>query len=91
LLEQWGEILPTDRLSFPLTRQDIDHLLTGLLRMTDAQVMLDRTLVEWSNGRVDEANRVIFEFRRLNIEAQNNLRQFIASVMASALRERKRV
>lgn len=90
LLEQWGEIPQTEYLNFPLTRQEIDHLLTGLLHTTDAQIMLDRTLVEWSNGRLDEANRIINEFRRLNIFAQNNIRQFIASVMASVTRGRKR-
>jgi hypothetical protein len=90
LMEHWGEIPPTEHLNFSLTRQEIDHLLTGILRTTDAQVMLDRTFVEWSNGRIDEANRVLTEFRRFNILAQNNIRQFIASIMASVMRERKR-
>jgi hypothetical protein len=92
LLEQWGEIPPLERVAIPpLTRQDIDHLLTGLLRTIDTQVLLDRTIVEWSNGRLEEANQAINEVRRLNLDAQNSIRQFITAVMATVARERKRV
>lgn len=91
LVEQWGEIPGDSKLNFPLTRQDIDHLLLGLLRSLEAQGALERVIVDWSNGRVEEANKTLAEFRRLNVDAQNNIRQLVAAIMASALRERKNV
>ncbi|SNS38283.1 hypothetical protein SAMN05216374_1070 [Tardiphaga sp. OK246] len=88
LIEQWGDI-PTDaRLNFPLTRQEIDHLLLGLLRSLEAQASLESIVVDWSNGRVDAANDTLTEFRRQNADAQNNVRQLAAAIMASAIRER---
>src|SRR5579863_4564930 len=81
LIEQWGEIPADTKLNFPLTRQDIDHLLLGLLRSLEAQGALERVIVDWSNGRVDDANRVLVEFRRQNIDAQNNVRQLVAAIM----------
>lgn len=88
LIEQWGAIPSDNKLNFPLTRQDIDHLLLGLLRSLEAQGSLERVVIDWSNGRVEEANKTLGEFRRLNIDAQNNIRQLVAAIMASALRER---
>ncbi|MGJ5149818.1 hypothetical protein [Bradyrhizobium sp. HKCCYLR1023] len=90
LLQQWGQIPPDELLTIPLARQDIDHLLTGLLRLADGQVFQDRALVEWSNGRIEEANRAIGDFRRTNLEAQNSIRQFVASVMATVAMGRRR-
>ncbi|MFT4275986.1 MAG: hypothetical protein QM576_06470 [Rhodopseudomonas sp.] len=91
LVEQWGEIPQNERLQFPLTRQDIDHLLLGLLRALEAQGTLERIIVDWSNGRLEQANSSLGEFRRQNVDAQNNIRQLVSAVMASALRERKNV
>ncbi|WP_156332496.1 hypothetical protein [Rhodopseudomonas sp. AAP120] len=91
LVEQWGEIPTNERLQFPLSRQDIDHLLLGLLRSLEAQATLERVIVDWSNGRLEEANLSLGEFRRQNVDAQNNIRQLVAAVMASALRGRKNV
>jgi hypothetical protein len=45
-------------------------------------------VVDWSNGRVDAANDTLTEFRRQNADAQNNVRQLAAAIMASAIRER---
>ncbi|MBI5128143.1 MAG: hypothetical protein HZA66_01755 [Rhodopseudomonas palustris] len=91
LVEQWGEIPQNERLQFPLTRQDVDHLLLGLLRSLEAQATLERIVVDWSNGRLEQANLSLAEFRRQNVDAQNNIRQLVSAVMASALRERKNV
>lgn len=89
LVEQWGELPQNERLNFPLTRQEIDHLLVGLLRTLEAQSAFDRTIIEWSTGKLDDANKSLGDFRRLNIDAQNNIRQLAAGIMASALRDRK--
>jgi len=88
ILEQWYEIPLSDKIAAPLTRQDIDHLLIGLLRMVDAQGKLDKAVTDWSNGRIDDANAAIFESRRLNLDAQNHIRQLATALMAAAIRER---
>jgi hypothetical protein len=89
LLEAWGEIPGHERLNFPLTRQEIDHLLLGLLRLLEAQSTFEKSMIEWSSGRLDEANKLLGEFRRHNVDAQNNIRQLATAIMASATRERK--
>ncbi|MBB5047523.1 hypothetical protein HNR60_002280 [Rhodopseudomonas rhenobacensis] len=89
LVEQWNEIPQTERVVIPLTRQDVDHLLLGLLRALESQSTLERVMIDWSNGRLDAANQSLAEFRRQNADAQNNIRQLAAALMASALRERK--
>lgn len=78
VLDQWSAVLPTDRILAPMTRQDVDHLLLGLLRILESQTHLDRALTDWSNGRVDDANQAINACRRVNIDAQNSIRQFAA-------------
>jgi hypothetical protein len=86
LIERWLKIPGAERVSLDLTRQDIDHLVLGLLRISEAQSKIEAVLVEWSNGRIDQANAALHEFRRLNIESQNNIRQLVTALMASALR-----
>jgi hypothetical protein len=77
-----------ERLQTDLTRQDLDNLIFGLLKSADAQLKLEQTVVEWSNGRLDPANAALGEFRRLNVESQNYLRQFFTALMVSAIRGR---
>jgi hypothetical protein len=89
LLEEWVGVPTSERINASLTRQDIDHLLFGMLRSADAQTALEATLVHWSNGRTDEANKALMEFRRLNVESQNHVRQFFTALMVSALQGRR--
>lgn len=86
LIEQWLKIPSAERVSLDLTRQDVDHLILGLLRICEAQSKIEAALVEWSHGRIDQANVALHEFRRFNIESQNNIRQLVTAIMASALR-----
>ncbi|MEH2705104.1 hypothetical protein ABIF21_000157 [Bradyrhizobium elkanii] len=89
IIEQWFEIPAQARVQFPLTRADIDHLIIGLLWTLDAQSKMDAALTAWSNGDLNGANKAIFESRRINIEAQNRIRQLGTALMASAIRERR--
>lgn len=88
LLEQWVAIPQGHRIAAPLTRQDLDFLLFGLLRICEGQQAIDQVITLWSNGNAEEANKKLLEMRRLNTEAQNNIRQFFTGLIASALRER---
>lgn len=84
LLEQWISIPPQQLINAPLTKQDIDHLFFGLLRNNEAQLVMDRTIVAWSNGKTDEANTHLVEYRRLLAESDNHIRQFMMGLMVSA-------
>jgi hypothetical protein len=90
LLEEWVDVPTHDHINITLTRQDLDHLFFGLTRLAEAQGKLDAVMVLWSNNDVDNSNIALGEFRRLNVESQNHIRQFITAMMFSALRERKK-
>ncbi len=83
LLLKWIGVPEDTIITSPLRRRDVDNLILGMLRLADAQGALDATLVLWSNGKPEEANRTLVNFRRLNAEAQNRLRLFLASIIAS--------
>lgn len=90
LLDQWVALPPETVVEAALTKHDIDQLYFGLMRSSDAQGALERTLVEWSNGRMDTANLHLSQFRRLNADGQNHYRQFFTGLLVAALRGKNR-
>jgi len=84
-LEQWISLPYGERLNFVLTKQDIDNLVFAFLRLAEAQGKLSGALVAWSNAQTAAANQELTEFHRLNIEAQNNFRQFFTGILVAAL------
>jgi hypothetical protein len=89
LVEKWSSIADHERVQASVTKQDVDHLILGLLRASDAQTALQDTLVHWSNGRVEDANRTLADFHRLNADSQNRIRQFATGLMFAAVQGRK--
>lgn len=83
LLLKWIGVPEDAIITSPLRRRDVDNLIIGMLRLADAQAALDATLVLWSNGKPEQANETLTDFRRQNAEAQNRLRLFLAAIMAS--------
>jgi hypothetical protein len=83
LLLKWIGVPEDAIITSPLRRRDVDNLILGMLRLADAQAALDATLVLWSNGKQQEANQTLADFRHRNADAQNRLRLFLAAVMAS--------
>jgi len=88
LLEQWIALSPSERLNIIFTKQDIDQFYFAFQRLAEAQSQLEASLVSWSNGRLEEANRALAEFRRLNVESQNNFKQFFTGLMVAAFKGR---
>ena len=84
LLQAWTAIPEVAFVEAKLTRGDFDRLLIGLLKSLQAQNALETSLVHWSNQRLKEADVALYDSRRLNIESQNNIRQFFAALMISA-------
>jgi hypothetical protein len=89
LIEQWVGLPSSQRIQASLTKQDIDHLIVGLLRGADAQVALQDALLHWSNARNEQANQKLFDFRRLNLESQNRFRQFATGLMFAVVQGNK--
>jgi len=87
LVEEWYAIPPNARVNSTLTRQDLDHLFFGLLKLAQSEQALQSCVLEWSNSRLETANRAMFDSQRFSIEAQNELRQFIVALMVSATRK----
>lgn len=85
LLERWLAIPPGEYVDTRVTRHDIDQLLLGLMKVFEAQEALDRVVVAWSNGQVQEANAALEQARRIRITGQNEVRYFFASLMFSAV------
>jgi hypothetical protein len=88
LLEQWIAIPPHERIAATLTKQDIDNLLLGLAKQSDAIASLDQTMVQWSNGEIGQANAALADSRRFNIEGLSRIRRFFTGLMVAALRGR---
>lgn len=87
LLEQWIALPPNRRIVAELTRQEIDFLLFGLLRTSEAITALQNALVQYSNGQTENANRELGESRRLVVDGQNNIRQFFTGIMLSTTKD----
>jgi hypothetical protein len=83
LLLKWIGVSDDTIITSPIRRRDIDNLVIGMLRLGDAQSALEATLVLWSNGKLEDANQTLANFRRLNAEGQNRMRLFLASIIAS--------
>lgn len=83
-VEAWSQLPPTTYVTAPLSRADIDNLFFSINRVIESQSETQQCLVEYSTGRLTEANQHMWEARRKLIEAQNNLRQFMTAVMVSA-------
>jgi hypothetical protein len=88
LLEQWMALPAGQRFRLLLTKQDLDHFVFAFFRLAEAQSKLESSLVAWSNGKLDEANAALAEFRRLNIESQNNFRQMLTGIIVAGLQGR---
>jgi hypothetical protein len=89
LLAEWVKILPEQPVAGLLTRSDIDHLYFSFMKLVQAQDAMHNVVSEWSNGRLENANKALWESKRLTIESQNHLRQAFNAVMAAVIQGRK--
>src|SRR4051812_44108192 len=85
LIELW-QVLPPERyLELRITRQDFDHLYASMNKGFLAQAAFRQSMIEYSNGNIPEANKLVHENTRLLIEAQNDLRLFTTAIMAASI------
>ena len=86
LIEEWIQVPSNQYIEPSITRRDLDRLLFSFNKLSQAQAELHQGLIEWSHGRIAEANAVLHNSNRLNIEAQNEFRQFFMALVISSLR-----
>jgi hypothetical protein len=90
LLEQWIEIKTDEYLYFKITRLDVDKLLFALSSIVRSQQTPQEWVIHWSNGRTQEANLEMSKSRISALHSQNDIRQFIANLMVSAISGRNK-
>lgn len=90
LVEDWLAIPHAAPVSPQLRRGDLDQFYSSISRCIDAQYTFQDCMIDFTNGRLDDANAKLRTSQRKLIEAQNALRQLMASIMASAVREPRR-
>jgi hypothetical protein len=81
LLAAWYSRPSHTVLQAPITQAQIDHLFFSLTSALNAVQATNQVMVEWSNGRVDEANKILAESRRHIIEGLNEARRFFARII----------
>lgn len=86
MVEDWFAIPPQATLTLDLRREDLDHFYSSINRCIEAQSVFQDSMIDYTGGRVDTANAKLRSAQRKLIEAQNALRQFMTSIMASATR-----
>jgi hypothetical protein len=90
ILEQWVKIPATEPLMIgPLTRGDIDHLLFSFKNVTMAISNLHQGLVEFSNGRIDQANAFLQNATNRTIDGSIHSRLLFEAIMKSIIEARK--
>ena len=84
LIEGWLALPQTAYVEPRLTRLDWDHLFTAINKITDAQIQVNNTIINWTNGNTLGANQALFKSQKSIIKSQNSLRMFFAAILASA-------
>ena len=88
LVEGWLNIPAYEYVNLHLTRGDFDRLYGSLNKAFLAQSTFQQSMIDYSNGRLADANKAMNEAQRQLIEGQNDLRQLFSAIMASALQNR---
>ena len=77
--------LPSDRpLEAPLTRADLDNLFFAIDFNQKAIFSVQKALIDYTNGQLDEANNASSVASVQLAESANRLRIFMNAIMASA-------
>ena len=88
LLDQWFSVPNHEYLNISLTRNDLDQLFALLDGIIRNQRILSQLIVDWSHGRLDEANKALRDSRFTAAQAANDLQTWFIALMSSALAQR---
>ncbi len=84
LVQKWAALSGDAVIEATFTANDLNHLFFAIDCSLNATKQLQASLIAYTNGNVADANRLSWDSSRLMIEGSNNLRQFMAAVMATA-------
>jgi hypothetical protein len=87
LVGRWLRLPTHAQIQVEHHRGDLDDFYNSLNRCIEAQYVFQDCIVDYTAGRLEEANWKLRQAQRRLIEAQNALRQFMAAIMASAALE----
>lgn len=83
-IQRWNALDATKPVAVPFTRADIDNLFFAIDYVTRGTVSVQKALIDYTNGRIDDANAAN-ALATLNLaESSNRLRLFMNALMASA-------
>ncbi|KQU50342.1 hypothetical protein ASG72_17120 [Bosea sp. Leaf344] len=85
LVEPWLHLQSTDYIDVRLTKRDIDKFFFSAVKGLQAQEETHNCIIAWSNGDTAQANEALLRSKRLLIESQNEIRMFLAAIMAGAV------
>lgn len=89
LIEEWLSIPAHEPVTAELRRVDLDNFYNSINRCIEAQYTFQDCMIDFTAGRLDAANGKLRTSQRKLIDAQNALRQFMASIMATSVRGRR--
>jgi hypothetical protein len=85
LVEAWHRIDAGATVAVEFRRGDFDRFYQAMNKGLLAQSDLQQSLIEYSRGDLAEANRHMHRAQRAVVESQNDLRQLMTAIMASAV------
>lgn len=83
-MRRWNDFSPTAPLTITLSKQDLDNLFFAIDENTRATVALQKALIDYTNGNLDEANKANLESTHRVGLSSNRLRLFMNAVMVGA-------
>lgn len=81
-ISKWTSIRPEAPVTLTLTRGDVDNLFFAISKSAQAISSLQACLILYSQGKMEEANHVLAQSQRNNVESDNHMRMFMNAVMS---------
>lgn len=83
-IDRWFGIPPDHRVELSITRGELDQLFFAISKSVNAQSQFRQSMISWTQGNLDAANRLNRLAAQQEIESLNALRMFFNAVMAGA-------
>ena len=85
LLERWIKLPSNQPISAPITRAEVDNLFFSLQKIINGQARFQEAMIAYTNGNLEEADRLNDLARREMIEANNQAKLFLTGVMSAEI------
>lgn len=82
-IERWLENPPDEYIDARLTRADYDNLYSAINKLADSQAEFQGSMIAYTNGNNDDANRLMQISQASLMESTNALRRAFAAIMST--------